>query len=100
MQVVPGNHDAERDPVSSVSPKGQVTLPLEIRRLLGIQPKDKVAFRIQDGEVRVRPARSSLEAVYRSVPALKQPLSDKEMTEIAHEEHARQVVEEGNERRL
>ena len=32
---------------SSVSPKGQVTIPVEIRRLLGVKPKDKVVFRVE-----------------------------------------------------
>jgi len=41
----------------SVSSKGQVTLPLEIRRRLGIKPGDKVDFPVKDGTVTVVPAR-------------------------------------------
>jgi AbrB family looped-hinge helix DNA binding protein len=80
---------------SSVSPKGQVTIPVEIRQLLGIRPRDRVAFEVTDGQVLIRPARRSLDSLYRSVPTLEQPLSDKEMTQLAQEEHAREVAEEG-----
>jgi len=80
---------------SRVSPKGQVTIPVDIRQLLGVRPRDRVAFEVHEGQVLIRPARSSLDAVYRSVPALEQPVSDKEMTQLAQEEHAQQVAEEG-----
>jgi AbrB family looped-hinge helix DNA binding protein len=86
-------HTGER--TSSVSPKGQVTIPAEIRLLLGVRPRDRVAFEVSDGQVFIRPARRSLELLYRSIPALKRPLSDEEMTQLAQEEHAREVAEEG-----
>lgn len=78
-----------------MSPKGQVTIPAEIRAILGLRPRDKVAFEVQEGQVLIRPARSTLDAIYRSVPALENPLTDKQMTEIAQDEHARQAAEEG-----
>lgn len=84
-----------RERTSSVSPKGQVTIPVEIRAILGVRPKDRVAFEVQDGQVFIRPARQSLDVIYRSVPALKRPLSDKEMSQLAQEEHARRVAEDG-----
>ncbi len=37
----------------------------------------------------------SLDAIYRSVPPLRKPLSDKEMAAIAREEHAAHVAQEG-----
>ena|SRR6266516_895343 len=37
----------------------------------------------------------SLDAIYRSVPPLPKPLSDKEMAAIAREEHAAHVAQEG-----
>ena len=40
----------------TVTSKGQVTIPLEIRKLLGIQPGDRVVFyRSEDGRVVVKP---------------------------------------------
>jgi antitoxin PrlF len=87
--------DSTRERVSSLSPKGQVTIPAEIRKLLGVGPKDKVAFRVENGQVLIKPAASTLDAAYRSIPALDRPLSDREMTELAQEEHARETAEEG-----
>ena len=37
--------------VSSVSPKGQITIPMEIRKRLGIKSKDKVAFEVEGDTV-------------------------------------------------
>jgi len=42
----------------SVSSKGQVTLPIEIRKRLGLKAGDKVDFPVKDGTVTVVPARS------------------------------------------
>lgn len=40
--------------LTSVTTKGQVTIPVEVRRYLGIEPNDRVAFVIEDGDVRLR----------------------------------------------
>ena len=83
-----------KESLSSVSPKGQVTIPATIRRMLGVRAKDKVAFRVIDGRVEIMAVRSPLDALYRSIPALKRPLSDEEMVRIAAEDHAQHVAEE------
>jgi antitoxin PrlF len=41
--------------VAKVTSKGQVTIPLEIRRKLGISYGDEVDFKILDGEVILEP---------------------------------------------
>lgn len=84
---------------SSVSPKGQVTIPLEVRRRWGIKPKDRVAFRVDDGTVTLTPARSPLDESFGAVPPLTQRVSVEEMTEIAAEEHAWEAAHEGLQRR-
>jgi AbrB family looped-hinge helix DNA binding protein len=43
-----------RPATGRISAKGQVTLPIAVRRALGLAPRDKVAFDVRDGEVRVR----------------------------------------------
>lgn len=54
---------------SQLTRKGQVTIPAEIRRQLGLQQGDKVAF-VQDGDtVTVKPALSITE---RTAGALRQ----------------------------
>ena len=53
--------NTERVGESSVTTKGQVTIPVEIRRRLGVRPRDKVAWVIEDGQVRVTRSRSVVE---------------------------------------
>ena len=80
---------------SSVSPKGQITLPLEVRRRWGIKAKDKVTIQVKDDVVTLAPAQSALETIYQSVPALSRSLTVEEMTDIAAEEHAQHAAREG-----
>ncbi len=88
-----------REFASSVSPKGQVTIPLEVRRRWGIKPRDRVTFLVEDNTVTLVPARSPLDESFGAVPPLTRPLSVEEMTEIAAEEHAHEAAHEGLERR-
>ena len=83
---------------SSVSPKGQITLPGAIRKALGIRPKDQMAIVMDDGVIIIRPLGSRLLRHYQKAGALKEPLSWKEIEEIAHGEHAQHVAREGLER--
>ena len=43
---------------SSITTKGQVTIPAPIRRLLGLGPHDKVTFVVVEDQVRIMPATS------------------------------------------
>lgn len=83
------------DFTSSVSPKGQVTLPQEFRERLGIRPRDRVVLQLEGDSIRVVPAKSRLDAIYASIPPLQQQLSPEDMIKIAIEEHARHVATEG-----
>ena len=48
-------------PTSSLTSKGQTTIPLEVRRKLGLKPGDKIDFVIgEDGLVILRPATSDV----------------------------------------
>jgi antitoxin PrlF len=53
--------------------KGQVTIPLEIRRLIGLQPRDMIRFEVVGGEVRIRRAASKLLAGFGAVSPQNQP---------------------------
>jgi antitoxin PrlF len=80
---------------SSVSPKGQITIPAELRQLLGVKPKDRVAFVVEGESVRITRLGSRLAAGYRSVPPLSPSRSLQEMTDIAWDEHAQVAAREG-----
>lgn len=84
-----------RELVSTVTSKGQVTIPVEIRRRLGVVPADKVAFVVtDDGRVEVRPVRFTLESVFGSVPPLpgRDSADFRDQIEDAMEEEAERIV--------
>jgi bifunctional DNA-binding transcriptional regulator/antitoxin component of YhaV-PrlF toxin-antitoxin module len=96
MHVVPNIQNIETKAfVSSVSPKGQITLPKELRDVLGVTPKAKVSLRLAHGAVTVVPITATLESIYQSVPALRRPVADRDMSAIVHEEHAQEVAHKG-----
>jgi AbrB family looped-hinge helix DNA binding protein len=84
-----------KDFMSSVSPKGQITLPIEIRRQLGVKPKDKVRITVDGDEVRITLASSQYEASFQAVPTLGERRTLEELTEIAREEQAQEAAREG-----
>jgi AbrB family looped-hinge helix DNA binding protein len=43
---------------AKITSKGQVTIPLEVRRALGVRAGDKLLFESDEGGVRVRPVRA------------------------------------------
>ena len=47
--------------LAKVTAKGQVTIPREVREVLGIKPGDYVAFLIREGEVVLRKAKVEIE---------------------------------------
>ncbi len=43
---------------STISSKGQITVPQEIRNRLGLEPGDRVEFVVEEGRTVLRPSRS------------------------------------------
>lgn len=82
----------EQEIIMPVTRKGQVTIPAVIRQFLGLQKTGRVAFAIEDGEVKIKPAKATLEAAYGAVKPLTQPEDFEKIAQIAQEEHAAQVV--------
>lgn len=75
-------------PASPITETGQITVPSEIRRHLGLATGDLVAFLIgEDGSVRLQPigypTMASLRGAAGSLP---KPLTWDEMREIAYED--------------
>jgi antitoxin PrlF len=52
---------------TTVTERGQATIPAEVRRILNIRPRDKITFVIEDGEVKVRAAEFTVETAFASV---------------------------------
>lgn len=43
---------------ATITSKGQITVPLEVRKILGVRAGDKLMFEDDESGVRVRPVRS------------------------------------------
>lgn len=78
--------------VSSVSPKGQITLPAEVRRQLGLRPKDKVTIQVDGDDIRLVPTSFTLESAAGSVPALKEPLAWEEIETRLNEDRDERII--------
>ena len=76
--------------LATVSEEGQVTLPEQVRRQLGISARTTIAFVLADsGEVTVRASASpDLEALAGAAGSLPQPLTDQAIEAIVAEERA------------
>lgn len=77
--------------LTTVTRKGQVTIPKEVRDLLGIRPFDEVEIVVEEGEAKLRKPSPSLEDVAGSVPPLGMPVE--EAIRPAKEERARRLVD-------
>lgn len=75
--------------VSTISSKGQVTVPADVRRHLGVEAGDQITFVTTDeGKVEVRPVQFTLEDVLGSIEALPGETLDLDREiEAAKEEH-------------
>ncbi|MBI3103624.1 type II toxin-antitoxin system PrlF family antitoxin [Candidatus Daviesbacteria bacterium] len=74
--------------LSTITSKGQITIPAEVRRHLKVATRDKVAFVLEaDGTVRLAaPRYPDIASLRGAAGSLKQPLTWQEMREIAHED--------------
>jgi antitoxin PrlF len=79
--------------VSTVTTKGQVTIPVELRRLLGVAPRDKVAFLVEDGQVRLSRRTSVVERTAGALRASVPPVTAERLREEAEQAIADDVVE-------
>lgn len=77
--------------ISTITTKGQVTIPVRVRRHLGVKTRDKIAFVLgPTGTVQVKTPRFTTIASLRGAAgSLRKPLSWKEMRTIAYEERLR-----------
>lgn len=83
---------AVKEIVSTITSKGQVTLPAEVRKSLGVKRGDKVIFVIApEGNVQVKaPPYPDIESLAGAAGSLPHPLSWQEMQEIAHDDHIKE----------
>jgi AbrB family looped-hinge helix DNA binding protein len=83
-----------REYVTTITQRGQVTIPAEVRRLLGTKPRDKIAFRVEGNTIRLVPVELTLEEVFGSVSPIERPEDFEARSESAKEEKAERALRE------
>ena len=76
--------------VTTLTSKGQVTVPKEVRDALGLRPHDKVRISVENGHAVLRKAYPSLRDIVGSLPPLGMPIE--EAIEQAKEERAERLM--------
>lgn len=80
---------------ASITDRGQVTIPSEVRAALGLKNRTKVSFRIAiDGTVTLEPSATDWRASYGAIKPMHRPEDWKKIAEDAREERAERVIEQ------
>lgn len=58
---------------STITSKGQTTIPGEIRKKMGLKPGDGLVYSVEDDRIVVRPVKGTLLDAYASVKPKKRP---------------------------
>lgn len=77
-----------REIVSTVTSKGQITIPVEIRKRLHLDQGDKLSFVITDaGSIELHvPARPTIASLAGAAGSLEQPMEWEDMRDLARED--------------
>ncbi len=79
--------------VATMTSKGQLTVPLEVRRKLGLQPGDKVQFTLQSDGALLRPERKhGIEALFGMLSGTGIHMTVEEMHEAAVDDVVEKVL--------
>ena len=77
---------------SVVTQKGQVTIPVEIRRVLGIKANDRVTFIIEQDRVCIEPIAESIETIFGAIEPIQRPEDFQRLRDTAIEDYVGDVV--------
>jgi len=82
ITIEKSNADTEKGTMqtSTLTTKGQVTIPVELRKRLGLHPGDQVGFVVEDGAVRLVRRERRIEAAF-GICKAKVSVTDEEMEE-------------------
>lgn len=81
-------NERSKEIVSKLTRKGQITIPVVIRRHLGVDTNDKVAFIIEsNGGVRVTQVKyPTIQSIRGAAGSLKNPIPWKQLRDLARQE--------------
>ena len=82
-----------RQPESTVTRKGQITVPIEIRKALGIKSGDRVSFVLEDGTARLERRGSVTDRTAGLFRSTQLALSAEQLREAAEQAIADEVIE-------
>lgn len=83
-----------KEHIRRLTAKGQVTVPANVRKKLGLEPGGRIIFRILDDRVEIDRAPMTLEEAFGSVPPLERAENLETLGEQAWQEHAEKVLDE------
>ena len=84
-----------RAQLTVVTRKGQITLPANIRRAMGLRQGDKVAVVLEDGTARLSPAGSVVDRTAGAAATREPPLTAEQMRQAAEIAWAEDADERG-----
>ena len=80
--------------ISTLTKKGQVTIPKEIRNILGIKEHDKVMFIKKDGDIIVKHIKGDIFDLRGSLKQKKDSEDFEKIRNIARKSAAKKIIEE------
>ena len=81
-------------PVSTLTAKGQTTVPKKVRDALGLKPSDRIVYRIEDRRVVMEAAEQSVDELYGAFERPQMaPMDSRALRSEFEEDTARRVEE-------
>jgi antitoxin PrlF len=87
-----------KEHITVLTRKGQITVPADVRRALGLKRGDKVAVRIEGDDVRLARAQSVVERTAGAVNTNQPPLTAEDLRDAAEEAWALDAMERGGDK--
>ena len=81
---------------STITTKGQTTVPKEVRKFLGLGPRQKIVYKIEKSGVRIEAAGKSLMSMAGALASEEPMLSKKEERRIARQAMAQRNEKAGD----
>jgi AbrB family looped-hinge helix DNA binding protein len=73
-------------PTATLTSKGQITIPIEVRKALGLKPGVQIDFyEVEDGEYTFRPRNGSIRDLEGCIPKLDHTVTIEEMNQAIHD---------------
>jgi AbrB family looped-hinge helix DNA binding protein len=80
--------------ISTLTKKGQVTIPKDIRNIMGIKEHDRVIFIKKDGDIILKHVKGDIFDLRGSLKARKEPEDFEKIRSITRKSVAKKIIEE------